>query len=857
MWVPLTILNNDTLSGVQFDLVFDADSLTLVDVKPRFGLPASFTPPDVVAGTNTATVAILDIPPSTNTIPTNADLDTLAILVFDVKPGIPAGIVSLDLENVKFVGASGDTLQPDPVALDGSIQILFGTNIDVAPDTLIFAGSPPNDTSFASLRVFNVGNRDSLIVEQIISSNPSVFSVVSPLGSSPIKVDSTLDITLRFTPPAVEFFSATATIVSNDANGDTVIVRLEGEGRIPNIVDISAGDGFAGDTRRPVPLVVTAVDPILGLQFDLAFNIDLLSLVAIESDVPVIFTPASELSGVDTTVTIVFLNTVVAPGDTLLVIPGKRDTVATLFFDVTPGAQPGLLALDIIENSVQFSDLDNNPLSPSTGVEGVFEIRLGPNIVVSPATIDFDTVATGESKDTLLVITNVGNQDLAVNSVTVAGNTARDTVFAIDLTEIALPAVLAFGESDTVVVTFNPVDTVLYAAVITVVSDDLDADSVKVDLFGVGEIAGFNISGSVKYFSDLTKSVPAVVITLDEQPGGTFVDSDTTLTNGSYELLLVPAGVGYRATPLKTDLPGSDPVSINDAVFILQKLGGLRTLPFPPGFWRFDPANIDYPALSADQSGQDYIGVIVGDVDGDFKVQLPPAAKSIQPQPSSLRVFLEDLERGSGKTWTVRLSVNRPDNIFGVDVGIEYPIGIIAVQEVRKIEDNSNRLFVSNLENEGQIDIAMASAMPFEGDGSLVEIEFEIIGEPNEAGFTLTRGMISDAIRAIDLRPANERFAILPKEASLSQNYPNPFNPETTIEYAVPTGSGAVPVKLSIYNAIGQQMKILVDEKVNPGFYSIVWDGRDNQGRLVGTGVYFYRIVAGKFATTNKMVFLK
>ncbi len=890
--VPLTILNNDTLSGVQFDLVFDASSLTLVDVKPRFGLPTSFTPPDVVAGTNTATVAILDIPPSTNTIPINADLDTLAILVFDVKPGIPAGIVPLDLADVKFVGAEGDTLQPDAVALDGSIQILFGTNIDVAPDTLIFAGSPPNDTSLAALRVFNVGNRDSLIVNQIISSNPSVFSVVDPLPSGPIaKVDS-LDITFRFTPPDTGLFIATATIVSNDANGDTVIVRLEGQGRIPNVVDISAGgSGFAGDRRRPVALVVAADDTIIGLQFELAFNTNSLSLVDITSNVPATFTPDSVLSaGVDT-VTIVLLDTD-AENPPLLVIPGIRDTVATLFFDVAPGTPAGLLALVILENNVQFSDLDGNPLSPSIGIAGEFEVLAGPNIVVSPVPIDLDTVSTNESKDTLLVITNVGNLALNLDTLTLAGNSARDTVFAIDLSGIALPdAPLAVGESDTVVVTFTPVDTVSYAAVITVVSNDPDADSVFVDLTGIGEIAGFNISGSVKYFSDLAKSVPDVVISLDEQPGGTFVDADTTLTDGTYELLLVPAGVDYRATPLKTDLPGSDPVSINDAVFvlqklgglkvfdvatslsadtdgdavvsindavfILQKLGGLKTLPFAPGLWGFVPANIDYLALSADQSGQDYIGVIVGDVDGDFKNQLPPAAKSIEPQPSSIRLSLDDFERGSGKTWTVRLAINRPDSIFGVDVGIEYPVGVIDVQEVRKIKDNSNRLFVSNLENEGQIDIAMASAMPIEGDGSLFEIEFEIIGEPNEPGFTLTRGMISDAIRVIDLRPANERFAILPKEASLSQNYPNPFNPETTIEYAVPTGSGAVPVKLSIYNAIGQQMKILVDEKVNPGFYSVVWDGRDNQGRLVGTGVYFYRIVAGKFATTKKMVFLK
>ncbi len=313
--VSLSILNNDTLRGVEFDLIFDADSLTLVDVKPRFGLAASLTPPYGV---------ILDIPQGTNLVPIHQDLDTLAVLVFDVDAGVPAGIVGLDLENVKFTGASGDTLTPDSVALDGSIEILFGMNIDVGPDTMVFAESPPNDTSFAALRVFNVGNRDSLIVAQIISSNPSVFSVVDPLPSSPIlKVDS-LDITLRFTSPDTGFFTATATIVSNDLDADSVFV---------------------------------------------------------------------------------------------------------------------------------------------------------------------------------------------------------------------------------------------------------------VNLTGVGKIAGFNISSSVKYFADTTKNVPDVVIRLAELPDQTFVDSDTAITDGSYDLLLVPAGKGYRATPLRAETEGAatGAITINDPVFLLQKLGGIRS----------------------------------------------------------------------------------------------------------------------------------------------------------------------------------------------------------------------------------------------------------------------------------------
>ncbi len=280
-----------------------------------------------------------------------------------------------------------------------------------------------------------------------------------------------------------------------------------------------------------------------------------------------------------------------------------------------------------------------------------------------------------------------------------------------------------------------------------------------------------------------------------------------------------------------------------------------RSLPFPPGFWRFDPSSKEYLNLSADQTAQAYLGILVGDVDGDFKNVLPPTANTVKPEPSSIRLSLGNSEHKSYKRWTVQVEVNRPDSVFGIDVGIEYPVGVIDVKEVRMIEDNSKYLLVYNLNNDGRIDIVMASARPFEG--ALAEIEFEIIGKPNEAGFTVTRTVISDAIRAIDLYPANERFALLPKEASLNQNYPNPFNPETTIDFAIPPGSGTVPVKLSIYNAIGQRIKVLVDDKMNPGFYSVVWDGRDDIGKVLASGVYFYRMEIVGFPQTRKLILMR
>lgn len=95
----------------------------------------------------------------------------------------------------------------------------------------------------------------------------------------------------------------------------------------------------------------------------------------------------------------------------------------------------------------------------------------------------------------------------------------------------------------------------------------------------------------------------------------------------------------------------------------------------------------------------------------------------------------------------------------------------------------------------------------------------------------------------------------LPTVFALSQNYPNPFNPSTTIEYSLPK---AADVRLTIYNVVGQKVATVVDQKQVAGSYSIQWNGRDQFGQLVSSGIYFYRIEAGsEFIKIKKMIFLK
>jgi len=104
----------------------------------------------------------------------------------------------------------------------------------------------------------------------------------------------------------------------------------------------------------------------------------------------------------------------------------------------------------------------------------------------------------------------------------------------------------------------------------------------------------------------------------------------------------------------------------------------------------------------------------------------------------------------------------------------------------------------------------------------------------------------------------NASSASLPRAFSMAQNYPNPFNPSTSIAYDVPAGNeDGVDVKLEVYNVRGQRVAILVDAVKTPGSYVVQWNGKDDEGRTAGSGIYIYRIKAGDFSSTRKMVILK
>jgi hypothetical protein len=200
-----------------------------------------------------------------------------------------------------------------------------------------------------------------------------------------------------------------------------------------------------------------------------------------------------------------------------------------------------------------------------------------------------------------------------------------------------------------------------------------------------------------------------------------------------------------------------------------------------------------------------------------------------------------------------------------------------ALRVVNAIPDtvltDGNRLYKRKLtaapvvfDGKGTLTYTASSADPTYVEATIIAPDtLQVRGKINSGGQFIT---VTVTARDIDNATVSTTFRVrvdgtteapsvvaLPKEYELAQNYPNPFNPTTVIRFALPKES---PVTLEIYNILGVKVRTLIaGETMNAAVHSRVWDGRDDAGLSVPSGIYLYRIEAGSFLNTKKMTLLR
>ena len=214
---------------------------------------------------------------------------------------------------------------------------------------------------------------------------------------------------------------------------------------------------------------------------------------------------------------------------------------------------------------------------------------------------------------------------------------------------------------------------------------------------------------------------------------------------------------------------------------------------------------------------------------------------------------------------TVRLSLSQASNLKGYGLTLQYDAAGYEFLEARETDGNllksaSGRetLFLTSNRTPGELNIGAVKidGRGASGKGALVDLIFKTSGTPAATDFQVSESVLVGLDGAVDLLTRVEigNLNPLPDHYGLDRNMPNPFNPSTAIGYQLPEAGW---VRLAIYNLLGQEVRVLVDGRKEAGSFTATWDGNDELGRRVATGVYLYRIQAGDFAASRRMLLLK
>ncbi|MBI5867791.1 MAG: T9SS type A sorting domain-containing protein [candidate division Zixibacteria bacterium] len=219
-------------------------------------------------------------------------------------------------------------------------------------------------------------------------------------------------------------------------------------------------------------------------------------------------------------------------------------------------------------------------------------------------------------------------------------------------------------------------------------------------------------------------------------------------------------------------------------------------------------------------------------------------------------------DRNDGPSGAFRLSADLPSDVAGAQVELAYDPATVTLGSPEALAVATN----------------MQLRFRDDGQGHLRALLFNLMGGPpnmRTGRHDVLRIPLSSApalgeptVRLQELKlaaPDASQIEVsgvspVPRSFVLDQNYPNPFNPTTTIAFTLgDLGSSgpSVAVYLVVYNLLGQQVKTLFDGTLGPGRYEYIWDGTDQAGQTMASGLYFYRLTTGGNSETKKMVLMK
>lgn len=229
----------------------------------------------------------------------------------------------------------------------------------------------------------------------------------------------------------------------------------------------------------------------------------------------------------------------------------------------------------------------------------------------------------------------------------------------------------------------------------------------------------------------------------------------------------------------------------------------------------------------------------------------------------------------------VPVDVTNAQDLVALDIPLSFSEGATLDQVVFTDRVKSFEVKIANIDNEKHtVVLGLISMVTGEkpdmvaGSGSVAELHFKLdpgvesveinpitIERPNHSLTYYYNDYSSGRPEVVSVHPEVEAGQVfysnpqaIPTQFALHQNSPNPFNPTTRISFDLPK---AGDVKIAVFNVLGQRVTDLVDGYRDAGSYDVIWDGKDNSGATVASGMYFYKISTADFSETKKMLLLK
>ena len=213
----------------------------------------------------------------------------------------------------------------------------------------------------------------------------------------------------------------------------------------------------------------------------------------------------------------------------------------------------------------------------------------------------------------------------------------------------------------------------------------------------------------------------------------------------------------------------------------------------------------------------------------------------------------------------VRVSLSQVRNVKGYGFLLQFDAQKYEFVEAIELADSflksgSGRkpVFMASALSPGKLEIGAVNidGKGVSGEGGLVDLVFKTSVKTSSSDFQVSESVLVGLDGAVEPFTNVEigDLSPLPDAYGLDRNAPNPFNPSTVIGFQLPE---AGRVRLVVYNLLGQEVRVLVNEKTEAGYFTTTWDGTDKLGRRVASGVYLYRIQAGNFSAIQRMLLLK